>query len=209
MYLSTYLTYDNLLCSDNNKALKKDDLQKILRLSKAQFYEFYNECIEKGSLISKDGKFHLDGNFTYKGKFIAKLEDGRTVRLYHSGIRDLYRNCKVSSHKFLGYIFQLLPYINQKYNCVCQEIFETDMKNIKCLTIGEICDLLSYSRSNSARLKEIFLKCEFTDKSKAVGMVVNSGGVENWRLFINPRLYFAGNAEDYKRVEILGKFLEK
>ena len=205
MYLATYVTYKNQLVNGNGQVITENGLQKLLKLNKTQFENFYTEVIGKQYLFTEDNKLYLSGDLCYKGKIhVKKHKDTRIVRLYHMGMRNLYWNCAVSAHKYLGYIFLLLPHTNIKYNYICKDIYETDIERIEFLPIGEICDILKYSRGHSSKLKEIFSKCKFKDGASAVGMLYR-GSIRNWRMFINPRLYYSGN--DHKTVEGLDGLL--
>lgn len=204
-YLSTFLDFENqLLLKLNNQPMLKGDLAEVLGVTKRTTQDFYKELTEEKILIDK-GK---DGLYLSKIFWRGRTTDKKKIRLYRSTIRELYGKMSIKGHRFFGYVIQLIPYFNREWNVICSNPEETDMMKIDFLSIGEICKLLNFNKSNSDRLKAALTGNYFvwngSKQSICAILKVQSCGTHFETIIVNPHLIFAGT--DYKKVESKGIF---
>lgn len=215
MYLSTFLSYSGYLANANKTAMNRKDIFNTLNVSKREFETFMSEMRENKIVYLKDDKWYINNEIFYKGKIPRKdlatySEKGLYfIRLYCDGIQKLYKSATTRSHKTLSYIFQMIPYINRKYNILCWNPLETDINKIQAIRLGEYCDLIGYNPTNVTRLFNILFEPTFVlpDGSTkcAVRYVADkSTQKKTYKIFINPRVYYAG--DDWEQVEVLGGF---
>lgn len=215
IYLATYLNYTEkhkkygvlVKYGKNNKPIPmtRKDIKEIMNLNDTQFKAFLKELKNKNILFVVDKKYYLNNTYFTKGKIkndreYAKIYNCYT-RVYIEPIRELYNKFKPSKHKQLGYIFQLVPFMN----------FE-DCKLVNCegkgLETKEICDLLNISsdKGNVSKLKSEFKKMTFSVANKEYYMFarVEVGNKEAW--YLNPYAIWSGRELETKKyiAEILG-----
>lgn len=210
-YLLTYLQYDDysLRISKSKEPFKKSQLAKILGVSKRTADYFWKEVSPK-YLIECDGYiFAVKNNIFIRGELSRdeiqiKLD---YFRIYCLGVRELYKACLPSDHKRLGYIFQILPYINREYNIICHNPYETDINQIKPMNIREFCELIGYSIANANKLFQTYKEIRFRvddHTERFVSVVYDGLNKMTGKLIINPRILYHGS--DYNKVEVLGLF---
>lgn len=207
IFISTYLGYDDgILKFCNGIKIDKSKMQKLLNIGDTAFKQFWKSMIDNNIFIVETNKIMINDSYFKRGKMNADtIIDANIIRLFIEGIRQLYTKANVSSQKQLAYLFRIIPYINTQFNIVCSNPEETDIDKVQPLTMAELCELLGYDKNNARKLKAYFKSCTFGEANlRAVRYVVDDSDVETWQMFINPRVYYAG--DDYKRVEVLGGF---
>ena len=214
MFLSTYVNYDGYLAFKNKTKLDKDKMFELLNISEREFRNFYNSMLENNILYIQDEKYYISNKLFGKGKLnmtaIAKFsEDEKFItRLYIDGVRDLYSKSTPRSHKTLSYLFQIIPYVNRQYNIICFNPLEEELDKIEGMSLGQFCETIGYSSHNSGQLFKYLFEPQFMINGKettAMRYVVDKGlDKSTYSMFINPRVYYAGNK--WSEVEVLGKF---
>lgn len=226
MYLATFIDYDGyllkpnspqLFTNQNKEYMDKHDMKNIMGLKPRTFTNFYNEVIldKKLFTISDDNKYKINDFYFSKGIIdktkIRNLAEHNSyiTKLYIKGVRELYAKATPTSHKTLSYLFQIIPYVNRKYNIVCHNPLETDLKKVEPMTLGEFCKTIGYDESHSNRLFSTLFEPMFaTDDGNvqsAVRYVATKGtSKKTYNIFINPRVYYAG--DNWKEIEVLGVF---
>lgn len=204
IYLFTYLDYDNRLMIGKNRQMKKSDLHDVLNISRKTADRFWEEVNQ--TYISENSMgLEMICNDVIRGK----LDDKQRLyqKFYIKYIRELYHSVSRSNHKYLGYIYQLLPYINFEYNILCNKTLETNINDIEPLTLTELCDHIGYDKDNFYRLKRIYKSITFNVDGHEEYFVsfVESGNTV--RAFVNPHIIYSGS--NYEKVEILGAFVKK
>lgn len=214
IYLSTFLHYDGFLAHSNGVGITMKSLPQLLKLSDRQFRNFWQELSTEKIFREQDGLVYVNANYFCRGRMRSKdvatmVMDGKYMtRLFIDGVRQLYEAATPRSHKTLSYIFQILPFVNREHNIVCHNPLEEDPDKIEPMTLGEFCDVVNYDRHNAARLCKALMSPTFTVGNReqhAVRCVLTkSMSREEYNIFINPRVYYAGT--DYRKVETLGAF---
>lgn len=212
IYIATYIDYsNNILCYDNKVLLTKKDIKKLMLLSDSVFKRWFNEMINKKYIIQKENNFYITDKYFRKGQLNKNLSDyknSRYTRIYINAVRKLYLTTKSTSHSVLGYIFQLIPFVNLQWNIVCNNPLEPDKDLINPLTIGEFCDIIGYDKKNAKRLIKIIasIKFEWKNKIQRFCSYIYDSDITNMMMFINPNIFYSG--DNFSEVEVLGVFFK-
>ena len=215
IYIATYLSYDGMLITNSYTPMNKDNVEKLMCISKMSFYIFWKDMIQREIFIEKDDGIYLNEDIFFRGKLTNRkayhrLADNTiATRLYVTGIRKLYERSTPHSHKTLSYIFQILPYVNKQYNIICKNPLEEDYDLIEPMTLGEFADVIGYNKKNVGRLANLLLEPTFDiqedeDVTAIRYVITKSLKKESMMMFINPRVYYAGDYAD--KVKALGVF---
>lgn len=211
IYLFTYADYSERggrLMLTQKTEMRKKDLKDILGLSDDAVKIFLDEVCPK--YISVDDKEVMAAtSIAYKR---GALKDGRTYhRFYDHWVQTLYRNVSSRKHRYLGYIFQLLPYISIEYNVLCFNPTEKDITKIEFMCLGEFCEKIDFNKSHADRLLEAYGKIRFlvtdengTHMERFVSITYDGLNRHNAKVYINPRILYSGAHPEH--VELLGAF---
>lgn len=151
MHLATYVSYkDNLLTYDNGIVLNRKDIKTIMGLSEDTLRKFLKEVKDKGYLIETPDGYKISLKVIHKGETkLRPLEDHeRYVKVYIQAMRKMYNSVPINQHKFLGYVFQMLPYVNIYHNILCLNPYEEDIDNIHPLSFSGMIRDLGLSEHN-------------------------------------------------------------
>lgn len=215
MYLSTYVSYDNnILKYDNGKVMIKKDLKRVLNLSDAMSRRFLKVMMDKGYIVETDDGFQVSKDIVHRGVTEERKlsEDERYVKMYIQAMRKMYLSVEPRQHKFLGYIFQMLPYVNVYNNILCHNPFEQSYDNIDYINMIELCRIIGLSTDQVTRFRKNAEKVLFEfmgvqqhfmcyvlgaeDENKNQGMII-----------INPNILYGEN--EINRQEALVTFYKK
>ena len=197
LYLATYISYNykdkNLLVKKEKGRLKpmsQKDIMKIMNLSERTFYSFIKEMKSKKLIIEKNNKFYVNEKYISKGKI--KDNKNTYIRLYIDTTRYLYEHCTTTKHRQLGYVLQLLPYVDFETNHI--------LINDEKAEIRDIMKLLGLSTNNKQsinKFKKALLNFTINYQGKdyyLFGAHTYEYGKEFRTYFvINPLVLFAGN----------------
>lgn len=206
IYLATFLWYDGKLMKTQRTAMKRNDLGSVLKISKAQSYRFWDEVKDKYICEAENGELFMRKDFFIRGKL---PHGGRFQKFFIEAVRKLYLTTETARHKYLGYVFQLLPFVNVEYNLLCHNPEEKNLDDVRAMTVDEICSAIDYCAANKARLMDIYSKITFPvgNRQENFCAFVSTGGkYGKTRMFINPRILYYGN--DANQVRVLAKFCE-
>ena len=202
LYLCTYTNYADkgmYLCFDNGKRMKRKDIAEILELSEREFKTTLKTMLDNKLLTQDNEYFIVNKNIAIRGQLNGKQEAQAHTRVFDKGLRELYKNCKVSQHKQLYYLFRLLPYVNVKCNAICQNPSEQNVNDVIVLKLKEICEVVGYDTTKSSRFLNEMLKLQLFDQYAILG-IRNAKGT--WYK-INPRIVYAGTSghlEEFKEL---------
>ena len=194
LYLATYLTYDGHLALSQRTPMKIKDLKTVLNLSPTGVHRFLDAV--RGVFITEDnqGRMVMQGRYFRKGKINEKA---RYQKFFIDAVRELYRNTAPRKHRYLGYIFQMLPFVNTEYNILCLNPTE---KNNFCSAIG-------YNPANQIRLIPAYTEITFGvngHSEQLCSFVPNNTNAGEAKIFINPHILYVGKSP--QRVEQMGGF---
>ena len=205
IYLCTYLNYNNGFMLTERRKMKKSDLKDVLGLSLRTTYNFWNDV--KDVYVSDCGEdgLKLISPFIVRGQITKS--DSLYKKFYLEGIRCIYKATSISKHRYLGYVFQLLPYINTEYNIICKNPDETELEKVQPLLIDEICDILDYDKTQRSRFMNIYRQLIFEYRGRKeclVNFVTTLDYKELTRAYVNPHILYSGS--NHHIVEMLGTF---
>lgn len=208
IYLCTYLNYKNEFMLTERDKMKKIDLKNVLNLSVSTTFKFWKEVENVYIIDQGENSLKLCCSDIVRGKLVDKTN--LYQKIYIESIRNIYRATPSTKHRYLGYIFKLLPYVNTEYNIICNNPEETNLKKVDPFTATEICRLLGYDEENVSRLIKIYKKLTFNyegEEEYFLSLVYNQSGYKSLRAFVNPHIMYSGS--DYKRVEVIGEISKK
>lgn len=208
IYLATYIDYNNrkegLLCvriKDNKlEPMDKKTMQNILKLGDTAFKKFFKDMKDNNLIYEADKRFYVNTEYFNKGN-IEDIEANKSYcRIFIEPIRRLYEGCKLTKHKVLASIYQLIPYIHYEHNIVCHNPSEpTDTP--KAITLRELCDILGESYENRSRLAKSLYEFKVTidgiDYHLFTYVILNA---QYDYFVVNPNVIYSGNnLESIKR----------
>lgn len=214
VYLITYMDYGTniLMVRDSStepkRPMTKKDVQKVIRLHRCKFSRFWNEMLATGIIAEEaDGRLRVCKNFC-KGKLTNK--NAAAMKVFTHAVKYMYENVDVRSHRYIAYLFRLIPYISLRYNIVCKNPLETNESAIEWMTVKEICQVLKIDESQAARFMNNLFSLEFVDRQGDKNSVVmflkntKNDEVRNF-IIINPQFYSGYMCQDDMR-ELLDDF---
>lgn len=209
MFLSTFLGYNsNILKKTQKLILKKEDLPHIMNLSQTTFYKFWNEIYGKYLIENKDGSLALSSKYFYRGKIPKKQFGTEWQILFVNSMRELYAQTPTTSHRYLGFAFQMLPFLNKEYNILCHNPEEEILENIQPMTLNEFCLECRYnSAEQRARLLKKYAQLSFAIDNHLepfCSFVSGLNDIGDARIYINPNVLYKGT--HWNEVKILGQF---
>lgn len=233
IYLSTFIGKDNVLMQevhwDGNvqvgTPMTKEDIQNKLGIQRITWSKFWKECQEH-NLITQDenGNYKLTSDmFRFCNNSGINKKKTAMVSVFRHAVRYMYENTDERSKKTLAYLYRLIPFINLKYNVLCENPFETDEKKVKPLKLSQICEKFGIDASNQSRFIAQLKKLKYEDKLGRKSSVITYRWIylndeEIYWVNINPSFYMGYlsiadtvdlmdsallNAEDKKTLDLL------
>lgn len=193
VYLATYINKDNYIAFDNGRIMTRQNIQEVLKLDNRTFIRFLKEARANNYLLEDDVGFRLPLDKFGKGT-MTKDKNQVAAKLFIHSVRFLYENATVSSHKMLGYLYVIVPYINLTYNVLCENPLETDKEKVRKMTVETLCEKLGLDVSHSGRFVNQLLKIQYPDRNgdtRSILISVKDTKNDKLREFlcVNPRLY--------------------
>lgn len=207
VYLATYMNKDNYIAYDNGRIMSRQQIQKLLKLNDRTFIRFLKDAKINNYLLEDEIGFKLLNTKFGRGT-MDKAKKQLAAKLFIYSVRFLYENATVSSHKTLAYLYMIIPYINLKYNVLCENPFETDKTKVKKVTVTALCEKLGLDVTHSTRFVNQLLKIQYPDiegDRRSILISVKDSKNDELREFlcVNPRLYSV-YANKEKIIEITG-----
>lgn len=198
LYLSSFMNYKNMLVEGTTRPtpIYEEDLQRILKLSRAEMFNTKKEIMDINFLIINSDKTLLINNIYCKKGEIMKNKKTAKVRIFNEAIRELYEVAKPSEHKKLALLYKILPYINLRYNIVCENTSEEIKDMIIPLSLKSLSELLG--QTNVTRFKKDLLSLTVNGKPAILMVSV----MDKNAILINPSIYYKGTRlEDVQHIE--------
>lgn len=204
VYLCTFLDFNGHFMKSERQRMKKADLQEVLGLSTGTTHKFWKEVTPSYIGEDSEGLILTNSDIT-RGTIAGSGKSYQTF--YNAAIRKVYRGTKVTRHRHLGYIYQVLPLINIEYNIICWNAGEKVLDNIIPMSVAEFCEQIGYNAGEYTKLLKIYRQITFQVENHLeyfLTFVVNEADASHMRIFVNPRILYSGS--DYTKVEVLGAF---
>lgn len=206
IYLSTYLSFHNseLRVSERRK-ISKSMLPDILRVGERTIDRFLCEVSPRYVLIDEEGYLSLNQETFTKGKIKKNL--AFYIKVFAKGMQNLYNSVPRSKHKQLGYIFNMLPYVNIEHNILCHNTDEISIDSIEPMTMTEFCKEIGYDYLHVDRLHKVFKSLTFDvgdGKHELFCSIIENKYTGKELMIINPRVFYSGKNE--KAVAEFGAF---
>lgn len=191
LYLCTYANYSqkgSYLLHRNGKTMDKKGIIKTLKLTDREGNNTLKELMAKG-LVCEDSKgYMVNPVFVKRGHLNRQDMKKDYTRIFDKGVSELYEACDIRQHKQLYYLFKLLPFVNVKFNAICQNPKEEHPSSVIQLKLSEICEKVGYDKSKARRFEDEMLKFKINDEYVMLG-IKNGNGM--WYK-INPRFSYGG-----------------
>ena len=144
IYLCTYGEYNTeRLRKTQRTIMKKSDLPVVLNVSESTALRFFNDA-QNYITENKNGELILCRTLFKKGT-LSKQEYIPYQKIYSKAFRELYQRSSPNMHKRMGYIFQLIPYINIEHNVLCYNPDEQNFCDIEFMSTQDFCNEIGYS----------------------------------------------------------------
>ena len=197
LYLATYISYNykdrNLLVKKEKGRLKpmiQKDMMKLMKLNKSAFYNFIKEMKSKKLIIEKNNKFYINEKYISKGKIRDNKDN--YIRLYIDTTRHLYEHCTSRQHKQLGYVLQLLPYVDLQTNHILINNEKAEIRDIMKL-LGLSTEGINSINKFKKMLLNFTINYQGNDYYLFGAHTYEYGKEFRTYFVINPLVLFAGN----------------
>lgn len=122
---------------------------------------------ESGLVWIESGRF-------YRGAGLAMSKDAAYMKVFCDSIKKLYKGLQGKGHKYLGYIFQLLPYVNREHNILCWNPEEKEKCSIQRMDLLDVCGLVGFDTKHIDRLFNILASQKFVFVSIALLVIITT-----------------------------------
>lgn len=201
IFLSTYVGYDSdqLFSGYKDRRMKKSDLPKILEVSPDTSERFWKAVSPMYITEDPEGYLHVNKDWICRGRL---KEFKQYQQFYDGAIRKLYRTATSGSKKRIGYVFNMLPWINREWNVLSENPHEEDLNAVQPLSVSEFCMITGLDPSNIQRTLRQFQSIRFqTDRGLERFCSVVDNGAE---IVINPSVLYVGS--NINRVKVFDLF---
>lgn len=210
IYLETYIGYANQTNKSRNKLMKtqktqmrREDLPEVLKVSRSLADEFWNEVSPKYVTADDEGLLYSNSEVFIRGA-LKRKEYTAYQKFYRDGIQSVYLSLKPSKHRYLGYVYQMLRFVNFEFNVLCFNPDETNKDRIEPMTVRQFCEEIGFNVSNWCRLENVYRNLRFKvgdNLEKFCAFVTDGGNKADMRIIVNPRIIYGGT--DYQKVGAL------
>ncbi len=203
--LGTYLPWCKRY-SDGGMALKRtrrsfvkrEDLPGILGVTRRTVDGMIEDAA--GILtIDDDGAVHLDKAVVYRGCLAKKTPFYR--RVWVSPIRSIWKKISPSQHRYLGYVFQMLPYLSVDHNYLCREPQDIEVDDAEPMSVQQFADYIGYDSTNAARLKNAYQSIQFTANGRKEAFCAFEGRGNQSKIIVNPAVVYSGKDPESVRIQ--------
>lgn len=201
IYLTTFSRQgSSILYKRANAPIKYNDLSKLMECSQKTIERFWAEVSPKYMYINSENNIEINTNIIRRDKLFRY--SGYWQRVYRNSVQKLFK--AATNLNNIGYIFQLLEYVNVEYNLLCLNPEQTKLTEIKTLNIDNLCKIIHYDVTQKARLMRTLKKQTFDVNGKQERLISFVDGGD--KIVINPRVIYSGS--DFRKVAVLTLFYD-
>jgi len=206
LYIGTFIEFENgrLQAPNGKRIYNKDDIQQLVGMSRKRFNEFFRKLKTEGIIEEKEtGELFMNSTVFYRGFLknheydISELDH---TRIFRKTVRDLYEKFQGRQLGQLAVIYSIIPYLNLRYNVVCNNPAERNEELIQPMGLEKLTEILGYSNSTTLRRTLNNIKI---DGEPVFAFVQNPNDRRSSRIIVNPRVVFAGDGEALKAIKVL------
>lgn len=179
-------------------SVKREDLPSILGITQRTV----DGMIEDASgilTIDDDGAVHLDKAAVFRGCLPKKTPFYR--RVWVSPIRSIWKKISQSQHRYLGYVFQMLPYLSVDHNYLCREPQDIEVDDAEPMSVQQFADCIGYDSTNAARLKNAYRSIQFTANGRKEAFCAFVGRGNRSKIIVNPAVVYSGKDPESVRIQ--------
>jgi hypothetical protein len=188
--------------SSRRRPLTKREALNALGLSRSLGHTFWREVVDGGFIIEEpDGRLSMPSQMFFRGRFKASGEQFGLMPVYCNQYRAAFRGAATAEHRYLGYLIQLLPWLNLKTNVLCQDLSGRLAENeveISPASVPDFCKLVGLSAGSAGKIRRVYDKLSFPVDGvcrRVCSVVRDKSGREV--MCLNSRLMFAGSNWEY------------
>lgn len=201
IYLTTFSKQgSSILYKRANTPIKYDDLSKLMNCSVKTIERFWDEVSPKYIYTNSNDEIEINTKIIRRDKLFKG--SGYWQRIYRNSVQKLFH--AATNLNNIGYIFQLLEYVNVEYNLLCLNPEQTELSEIKTLSIDDLCKIINYDISQKSRLMKTLKKQTFDVNGKQERLISFVDGGD--KIVINPRVIYSGS--DFRKVAVLTLFYD-
>lgn len=201
IYLSTYSRQgSSVLFKRTNTPIKYNDLTKLMDCSEKTIKRFWSEVSPKYIYTNSNDEIEINTKIIRRDKLFKG--SGYWQRIYRNSVQKLFH--AATNLNNIGYIFQLLEYVNVEYNLLCLNPEQTELSEIKTLSIDDLCKIINYDISQKSRLMKTLKKQTFEVNGKQERLISFVDGGD--KIVVNPRVIYSGS--DFRKVAVLTLFYD-
>lgn len=201
IYLTTFSRQgSSVLFKRTNAPIQYNDLAKLMGCSAKTIERFWAEVSPKYIYINSDNNIEINTDIIRRDKLFKY--SGYWQRIYRNSVQKLFK--AATNLNNMGYVFQLLEHINIEYNLLCLNPEETELTEIKTLSIDDFCRMINYEISQKSRLMKTLKKQTFEVNGKQERLISFVDGGD--KIVINPRVIYSGS--DFRKVAVLTLFYD-
>ena len=201
IYLTTFTRQgSSVLFKRTNTPIKYNDLTKLMECSQKTIERFWSEVSPKYMYINTESNIEINTNIIRRDKLFRY--SGYWQRVYRNSVQKLFH--AATNLNNVGYIFQLLEYVNVEYNVLCLNPEEAELSEIRTLDINAFCKIIHYDVSQKSRLMRTLKKQTFEVNNKQERLISFVDGGD--KIVINPRVIYSGS--DFRKVAVLTLFYD-
>lgn len=182
------------------------ELPELLNISKSTFKRFWKEvehiflCRIDNNVVFKNSDYFI------RGKIQKENIGSEYQKIFIKNLQELYRITPINKHRYLGYVFCMLPYINTEYNVLCKNPDEKELEKIEPIFAEDFCNIIGYDTTQKNRLINEYSNITYSTKEGYIEGFCSFVTTDNSKtaIYINPNIIYKG--EHFESVLVLGAF---
>lgn len=197
--LCSYSNYNNILVNGNTSgqaSVYEKELPDILKLKARETINTKNYLLENNLISIENDTIKVNDKYSIRGKVKGDLKNMEITRIFNNGFQELYDSVKPVQHKKLATFIKILPYINLKYNIICENPLETDIEKVKPITWTKLGREIGLSEATAKRLRSELWNLKINNTATIGEFSTFLCGKS---IVINPGVYYKGNDIDSLR----------